>query len=78
MRITVLADESGTVIGVAQHPQGESRDSHPQGIRIVPRNGQVAVTIDAPEELAGRQLGAGYFQILRRYIVRGGSLVKRH
>jgi len=78
MRITVVTDETGRVIAAVQHPQGESRDDHPQGIRVVPQNGQVAVTVDAPEELHGREFGhPGYLDALRRYTVRDGYLVKR-
>ena len=78
MRITVVADETGTVIAAVQHPQGDSRDDHPQGIRVIPQNGQVAVTVDAPEELHGREFGRPeYLEALRQYTVRNGYLVRR-
>lgn len=77
MRITVVADESGTVIAAVHHPNGESLDEHPQGSRVVPQEGQLVVTIDAPEELAGCEPGAESFEVLRRYVVREGSLVAR-
>ena len=76
-RITVLADETGAVIGAVYHPQGESQLEDAQGSRVVPYKGQVAVTTDAPEELEGREFGAEYLEVLRRYVVREGSLVKR-
>jgi hypothetical protein len=79
MRLTVLADEAGEVIGAMGHPWGEPRrpEVDPEGIRVVPAPGQVAVTVDAPDELAGRELDAEYFETLRGYVVRDGGLVKR-
>lgn len=77
MRITVVADETGAMIAAVHHPQGESVDEHPQGIRVVPQGGQVAVTVEAPEALAEREFGADYFEALRGYEIRDGSLIPR-
>jgi hypothetical protein len=77
MRITVVADDSGTVIAAVHHPNGESLDDHPQGCRVVPQEGQSVVTMDAPGELAEREFGAEFFEALRGYVVRDKSLVAR-
>jgi hypothetical protein len=79
MQLTVLADETGEVIGAMVHPgnQPSRPEQDPQGIRVVPAEGQVAVTVDAPEELVGREPNAEYFEALRGYVVADGSLVKR-
>jgi hypothetical protein len=81
MLLTVLADEeTGEVIGVMGHPRNRASrlEEDPEGVRVVPGEGQVAVTIDPPEELQGREPNAEYFDALRRHhVVRDGSLVKR-
>jgi len=80
MRLTVLADEAGEVIGVMCHPRDRpSRlEEDPEGVRVVPGERQVAVTIDPPDELQGREPNAEYFEVLRRgHVVREGSLVRR-
>lgn len=79
MQLTVLADEAGEVIGAMCHPG--NRPSRPEedaeGTRVVPADGQIAVTVDAPEELEGREPNAEYLDALRSYVVRDGSLAKK-
>jgi hypothetical protein len=78
MKVTVLADESGELIGAMFPFDGEPRSvEDPQGARIVAREGQVAVTVDVPEELAHRAPGPEQFGALRQYVIRNGTLVKR-
>jgi hypothetical protein len=66
MRLTVLADEAGEVIGAMGHPWGEPRrpEVDPEGIRVVPAPGQVAVTVD---HLTSSQVGSWTRSTSRRF-----------
>lgn len=79
MQLTVVADENGDVIAAMLQPGSRpSRlEEDAQGMRVVPSEGQVAVTVDPPEELVGREPNAEYLEALRAYVVQDGSLVKR-
>ena len=78
MKMIVVADESGALIGgmlLGRSRVGVATD--PQGAKIRPQQGQVLVTVDVPDELLDRIPNAKYLETLRQYIVKNGSLVKQ-
>lgn len=78
MQITVLADDTGQVIGMMVHPpEGPVRPGNPDGVKVVPTGAQQVVTLDAPDELANSEGGIECFEALRRaYRVTDGQLTR--
>jgi hypothetical protein len=52
MKITVVTDKDGKVIGTMSHPQGpdSSHEGPTSSIRIAPESGQKAIELDLPND----------------------------
>ena len=79
MKITVITDPDGSVVGTASHSEGEAeaaRRGEPVG-RLIAGPGQTAHEIELPSRLAQVESAAEFHQALQQHLASSARSQKR-